>query len=275
MIPELEAAIEAAARNARLRRADEGTDRRLYRRLSGAELAWIRQVRLKNGPDLAVVDLSNGGALIDARVPMKPGARLTIELGAHRGLVDLPSEVLRCRVASLDGGVALYRGACMFTAPIAIHELLDFEGAESPAVRPAAAPTVEGNWHRILVRYRDGGIVKGFTVDFHPGRSHFSVWPAIGAPTSSRVLVPMTRLKAVAFLQDADERAAPIPGMERFLELSPGRTIEVTFIDREVLRGVTPSYRPNGAGFFLKPQAPPGTRCLFVARSAVRHVRFQ
>jgi PilZ domain len=259
--------------------AAAGAERRAHVRLAAAELEWLRQVRLKNGPPVKLVDLSRGGALIDSRVQMRPGSTMTLEISGQASLIELASEVLRCQLAQIGGGPAIYRGACMFTEPLEIEEIR--RRASRPAVQPPAPALTEAAglaptaWQKIVVRYRDGGMLKGYTLDFHSSREHFSLWPSVNASRSERVIVPLARLKALFFVKDFagnPERGAGAGPLE---DSASGRRIEVTFLDGEVIRGTTLSYRPDGIGFFLTPSDSAGNnQRVFVVTGAVRHARF-
>ena len=253
-----------------------GRDRRIHTRLSGDELGGLRLLRLKNGPELQIVDLSRGGALLESRVQMKPGATVTFELNSRRGLIEIPSEVLRCQLARFDRGTTMYRGACMFTAQVAIESLL----RPAPPVAPAPPPTTVAGavaacaWQKIVVRYRDGALLKGYTLDFHPSRGHFSLWPSINAKANERVIVPLTRLKALFFVKDFDGNPHHVESSHA-TEPGAGRRIEVTFLDNEVFKGTTLNYRPEGTGFFVLPSDGSSNNLrVFVVNAGIRHVRF-
>jgi len=259
--------------------ARTAADRRAHVRLTGAELEWLRQVRLKNGPSVTLVDLSRGGALIDARVQMRPGSSMTLEISGHSSLIELASQVLRCQLSQIGSGATIYRGACMFTEPLLIEDVL--RPPSLPEAQPgrvpagAAAGLSVAAWQKIVVRYRDGGMLKGYTLDFHQSRDHFSLWPSVNATRSERVIVPLARLKALFFVKDFAGNPARATAPARVDESAAGRRIEVTFLDREVVRGRTLSYRPDGSGFFLTPSDTSGNnQRVFVVTAAVRHVRF-
>ena len=67
---------------------------------------------------------------------------------------------------------------------------------------PVAVPQTDSALQKIVVRFADGQIVKGFTQDFHPSRPQFSLWQTVNAAPSERVIVPIPRLKAVFFVKD-------------------------------------------------------------------------
>jgi len=152
--------------------------------------------------------------------------------------------------------------------------------AEAPAVPDGgglvispATPDATG-WQKIVVRYREGRLLKGFTHDFHPSRTQFTLWPAVHSAPSERMHVPTSQLKAVFFVRDF----AGNPGYSEprtFDGAVAGRRLEVTFADDEVLLGSTLSYRPDGLGFFMNPADTRGNNLrVFVVGSAIRHVRF-
>jgi len=151
--------------------------------------------------------------------------------------------------------------------------------APSPQVPgPLLSPTDESSqavaWQKIVVRYVEGQILKGYTQDFSASRPQFSLWPSINSASDTRVIVPLARLKGVFFVRDF----AGNPGyVERTDTGGPqhGRRIEVTLVDDEVLVGRTLSYRPDGQGFFVVPADPLANNIrVFVVASSVRQVRF-
>ena len=158
----------------------------------------------------------------------------------------------------------------LLKASMHLCSLLDAAG-----VRGTDATSVAGSlWQKIVVRYKDGRLVKGFSHDFHPTRSQFAIWPSINSPEHDGIVVPVSGLKAVFFVRDFRGDSEYVED-KTFDQASPGRRIEVTFFDNEVLVGTTLSYRPDGHGFFLSPADPNGNNVrVFVVTSAVRHVRF-
>lgn len=378
------------------------SDRRAHPRRSAKDLEWLRSVRLTGGTGYAVtlVDLSEGGALIEVDAPLRPGVRLTLEIAGSGLDASVPIEVLRSYVAKLQGESTFYRGACVFAHAIdlpslsptpppapampfvgtaaALRYLLDRCDAEAPsssdrrvmlarpdlvkvlgsihargssggdaigrgtvellgAVLPAlqrgnsqqdaaaalecrlrtlprhvqadlsdatktlesliarcfpldAAPSTpssatpilttqspavsDSGMQKIVVRFANGDLLKGFTQDFHPTRSQFSLWPSINSTPADRVNVPMSRLKAVFFVRDF-EGNPEYRERKTFTVRGQGRRVEVTFVDTEVVLGTTLNYRPDAAGFFVVPADAGGNNTrIFVVASAVRSVRF-
>lgn len=418
-------------------------ERRQFSRKPARELDWVRTVRLRTAGEVSLVDLSAGGALIDSRVPLRPGAALSLDI-IGRGLeTTVTLQILRCHVAELMADSARYRGACEFASPIELpgshlvperpapdsfvgvdaalrqlvqrvdadiserltpgdvmlvlqalarraeslddpfgrqvgsllQELLptlrrghrlptlltaierqlrqtlpharlrlvdsqaetpmgtksvlvrtpDLESStesvsidlpatlvvndaqarllrtssrlialvqrldgrlmrsatkvasETDAVRrgqESAPGAVTNAWQKIVVRYADGHMLKGFTQDFHGSKSQFSVWPSPTAAAHERVVVPLARLKALFFVRDFDGNPDHIE-QKIFENPAHGRRIEATLLDGEVLVGTTLNYRPDGTGFFIMPADPRANNLrVFVVSSAVRQVRF-
>ena len=150
--------------------------------------------------------------------------------------------------------------------------------ASEPVSGPLLPPTDDSPqamaWQKIVVRYVEGQMLKGYTQDFSASRPQFSLWPSVNAAADTRLIVPLARLKGVFFVRDF----AGNPGyVERTDTGGPqhGRRIEVTLVDDEVIVGRTLSYRPDGHGFFVVPADPLANNIrVFVVASSVRQVRF-
>src|SRR5262245_4015023 len=101
-----------------------GTDeRRAHRRLTIAELSWLRHARIKYGPDVSLIDLSVGGAQIETTsYPPQPGSTIVIELAAGERTWPVPARVLRCHLASLAPHPR-YRGGLAFKRPFDFEEI--------------------------------------------------------------------------------------------------------------------------------------------------------
>ena len=108
--------VRLAARRLAARVETTRSDRRAHERRSAADLDWLQAVRLTGGTGYGVrlVDLSEGGALLEVDAPLRPGVILTLELSGPGLDTAVPLEVLRCYIASLRGETATYRGACAF-----------------------------------------------------------------------------------------------------------------------------------------------------------------
>ena len=126
--------------------------------------------------------------------------------------------------------------------------------------------------NRVVARFADGRVVKGTTQDFSVSRDSFHVIPPDVGATPIRVNVPA--LKAVFFVKDHtgdkdyNEKKA-------FEKLVPGRKLQVTFRDGEVLVGSSTAYDAARPGFFMTPADPKSNNDrIFVVMKAVRAVAF-
>jgi hypothetical protein len=125
-----------------------------------------------------------------------------------------------------------------------------------------------------VVRHADGKILKGYTQDFHPSRTQFSLWPSISATPGERVVVAIARLKALFFVRDFNG-SPKHKESKAFSSRGQGRRVEVTFSDGEVVLGSTLNYNPDNQGFFVSPADPTANNTrIFVVSAAVRRVRF-
>ena len=124
--------------------------------------------------------------------------------------------------------------------------------------------------NKVVARYAGGGMVKGVTADFLPGRDTFHVSVAAGGPGSETVEIRMQDLKAVFFVRDYSGDPQHVRKKE-FDAGRPaaGRKIRVVFRDGEVFVGTTQGYQPGRQGFFVVP-ADPGMnteRCYVISAS--------
>jgi hypothetical protein len=130
--------VRLAERRLSSRAATARADRRAHQRRGASDLDWLRAVRLLGGAgyNVTLVDLSEGGALIEVDAPLRPGVTLTLEMTGPGFDAAVPLEVLRCSIATLCGQTAIYRGACAFAHLI---ELPGRTGRTMPPPAPAPA----------------------------------------------------------------------------------------------------------------------------------------
>lgn len=128
---------------------------------------------------------------------------------------------------------------------------------------------------KVVTRYSDGRLIKGFTQDFFPNKERLYLFPA-DDPSGEAIEVSINDLKAIFMVRDFigdpiyKERKNYIEGEKPF-----GRKMEVTFMDGEVLVGSTLGYDPKRQGFFLFPADPKSNNIrVYVVSSAVRKIRY-
>jgi hypothetical protein len=154
-----------------------------------------------------------------------------------------------------------------------ITEIEQMMGAREHAAAAETSRELPVGWKRIVVRFVDGRLLKGFNTDFAAAKGLVHIWMVPNGPDASRITVPLEHLKALFFVHDLEGDPTHRPDEETWTE--HGRRIEVTFVDGEVLAGTTLSYTQKGPGFFVTPFDASGNNLsLFVVSGAVRHVKF-
>jgi len=89
-------------------------DRRLDARFGQPTIAGMQAI-LRPGYAVSLIDLSSGGALIQGPRPLRPGARVHLQLMNGTRRLAIGASVLRCSVASLNSREGVqYRGALKF-----------------------------------------------------------------------------------------------------------------------------------------------------------------
>lgn len=130
--------------------------------------------------------------------------------------------------------------------------------------------------NRIVARFQDGRLIKGFTTDFLPTKDRFHVFPEETSPGVKPTEVILAELKALFFVKSFagnphHEEPSDFPG-----EKPPaGRRIRVIFKDGEIMSGTTQGFDRSRPGFFVVPVAHGSNneRC-FVVTAATDKVTF-
>lgn len=105
--------------------------------------------------------------------------------------------------------------------------------------------------NRVVVRYADGRVSKGFTFDFLPNKESFHL---VDAEDERKVTaVSANELKAVFFVKsfagNKNRKSVPPVRWGR----AGGHRLKITFRDGEVVYGTTTAYTPGRRGFFIVP----------------------
>ncbi len=128
---------------------------------------------------------------------------------------------------------------------------------------------------KVVVKYLNGKVIKGFMQNFSPNKDRFHLIPADN-PSGGSIGVLVKHLKAIFVVRDFignpqyDERKKFVEG-----EKPSGLKLEVTFTDGEVIVGSTVlGYDPKRQGNFIIPADPNSNNIrIFVVSSAVKSVR--
>ena len=272
-----ESAFDALAADDRAAESDvRPQDRRSEVRLSAEDASWLRGARLKYGPEVRVVDVSTGGILVESDgSPLEHRASIVFELSGPKGTILVPARVLRSQ-AIKNAPKPQYQAACAFKRPLSIETLAAVsqdKAAPVPTRKAAPSPSsARASWQRVVARFRNGRLVRGYTNDFHPSKPHLHLTREDGA--GEPTFVPVSQLKAVFFVRDFAGDPARVD-QNGFQNVGHGRKVEVAFEDGEVLLGTTLAYRGDGAGFFVHPaDSKSNNTRVFVAPGATLHVRF-
>ena len=127
---------------------------------------------------------------------------------------------------------------------------------------------------KVVARFRDGKIIKGFTRNFFANKDLFHVSPP-NNPYGEGKIVRMRELKAVFFVRDFNGNPEYHERRKYKTEDSPfGRRVEITFSDGEVQVGATMGYSLDRMGFFITPADPASNnRKIFAISTSVESVR--
>jgi len=128
---------------------------------------------------------------------------------------------------------------------------------------------------KVVVKYVNGKVIKGFMQNFSPNKDRFHLLPADN-PSGGSIEVHVKQLKAIFVVRDFmgnpqyDERKKYEEGQN-----PSGVKLEVTFTDGEVMVGSTAlGYDPKRLGNFIVPADPKSNNMrVFVVSSAVKSVR--
>jgi hypothetical protein len=130
--------------------------------------------------------------------------------------------------------------------------------------------------NKIVVRYLDGRVLKGFTSDFMPNKELLHLLPEDVPPGSKPLSISVKDLKALFFVKDF-KGDSQYQEKREFVPAQPvaGKKIKVVFRDGEVLVGTTQGYQPGRPGFFVFPADPKSNldRC-YIVSTATKSVSF-
>ncbi len=108
--------------------------------------------------------------------------------------------------------------------------------------------------NKVVVRFRDGRMVKGYAYDFNPNKEIFHVTDAHNEKEVTEVSTPL--MKAVFFVKTFEgdkDHPDPEDFSQESLKNIPGLKVKVTFFDGEVMYGSSHGYSPQRKGFFVFP----------------------
>ena len=122
----------------------------------------------------------------------------------------------------------------------------------------------------VVVRFKDGSVLKGTTSDFFPNKTQFHL---TGLDEQTNV-VEVSHAKAIFFVKDFAGDKSRQDAYDLAMA-GAGRKMRVQFLDNEVIVGHTLGYSPDRQGFFMVP-ADPGSNNerIFVVKAATKNIQF-
>jgi len=130
---------------------------------------------------------------------------------------------------------------------------------------------------KVVVKYKDGNIIKGWVEEFKPQRESFILFPLIEYSKEKRLVINFEQLKAVFFVKDftGDKNYHKIRNFNVDVTITPTqRKLIVDFKDEEHLYGTCLAYGRFEKGFYVFPiDSKDNSERIFVVHSATKKVR--
>jgi uncharacterized protein DUF6982/PilZ domain-containing protein len=254
--------------------ATEGANRRTHLRLSAEDVLWLQGVRIKYGDDVRVVDISGGGILVETSTEVSPNTTVVFEVSAAEATQLIPARVVRSSRVDYNG-LTRYQTACAFKRPLSIPGIAGSQANESRAKATPSSPSSPSSaaavGQKVIARFLDGRIVRGYTNDFNASKPHLHLTE--DAAGESRK-VKIAQLKALFFVREFTGDSRRVDRQE-FDQRAYGRKVEVTFSDGEILLGTTMGFKSPEHPFFVQPADGASNNLrVFVTPAAARQVRF-
>ena len=124
--------------------------------------------------------------------------------------------------------------------------------------------------NKVVVKYKDGNIVKGSTGDFLPTKPRFHLNVLDGSIKEIQV----EELKALFFVKDVEGNKDYNETYEDVIQ-GGGKKIEVEFNDGETIVGYVQSYSPDRQGFIMSPaDLNSNNERVFVVMTSAKSVKF-
>ena len=124
--------------------------------------------------------------------------------------------------------------------------------------------------NKVVVRFKDGSILKGNTRDFLPNKNQFHLESEDGEVAE----ISVEKLKAVFFVKDFAGDKDHVESYEDEMA-GYGRKIKVNFSDGETIIGYTMGYSPDRQGFYITPaETKSNNERVFVVTSASEKIEF-
>ena len=134
--------------------------------------------------------------------------------------------------------------------------------------------------HKVVIRYNNGSMIKGWIENFNPNREIFFLQPLKEYSEQAKLDIKITdtNLKAIFFVKDfiGNSEYQKIRSFQKHIWNIPSqRRIIIYFKDGEKLYGSSYGYNPTKTGFFVYPiDSEDNNIRIFVINSAIEKVEF-
>jgi len=129
---------------------------------------------------------------------------------------------------------------------------------------------------KVVAKYLNGEIIKGWVEEFSPEKGSFIFFPLIEYSQEEKMEIKFSSLKAVFFVKDfvGNKNYKKVRTFDVELKITPSqRKLIVNFLDGECLYGTTYNYGRYKEGFFVFPLDPKdNNERIFVVHKAVKSV---
>ena len=130
---------------------------------------------------------------------------------------------------------------------------------------------------KVVVKYQNGDIIKGWVEEYKPERESFILFPLIEYSEEERMEIKYSSLKAVFFVKDfiGNKDYKKVRTFNIDIKVTPSqRKLIVNFKDGEDLYGTSHGYGRYKVGFFIYPIDPKdNSERIFVVREAIEKIR--
>ena len=130
---------------------------------------------------------------------------------------------------------------------------------------------------KVVIKYKDGEMLKGWVEEFKPQRESFILFPLFEYSKEKNLVINFESLKAVFFVKDftGNKDYQKVRTFNIDINITPTqRKIIVNFLDNERLYGTCLTYGRYKKGFFVFPIDPKdNNERIFVVHSSTKNVR--
>jgi len=130
---------------------------------------------------------------------------------------------------------------------------------------------------KVVVKYQNGDIIKGWVEECQPERKSFILFPLFEYSEEKRIEIKFSSLKAVFFVKDfiGDKNYKKVRTFNVDLKITPSqRKLLINFLDGEHLYGTSHTYGKHKIGFFVYPIDPKdNSERIFVIHKAIESIR--